>query len=177
MSSTAVLTLDDLNAMDRERFVAALGGVFEHSPWVARGAWARRPFGSAEELRDALEAAMRAAPPPRHLALIRAHPELAGREARAGELTAESAGEQARAGLDRLSADELRRLQTLNAAYRERFGFPLVVCVREHTKDSILAWGRDRLGHGTDDEVAIALGEVAKIAGLRLRDLVSEDAA
>ena len=177
MSSTAVLTLDDLNAMDRERFVAALGGVFEHSPWVARGAWARRPFGSAEELRDALEAAMRAAPRPRQLDLIRAHPELAGREARAGELTAESAGEQARAGLDRLSADELRRLQTLNAAYRERFGFPLVVCVREHTKDSILAWGRDRLGHGTDDEVAIALGEVAKIAGLRLRDLVSEDAA
>ena len=177
MSSTAVLTLDDLNAMDRERFVAALGGVFEHSPWVARGAWARRPFGSAEELRDALEAAMRAAPRPRQLDLIRAHPELAGREARAGELTAESAGEQARAGLDRLSADELRRLQTLNAAYRERFGFPLVVCVREHTKDSILACGRDRLGHGTDDEVAIALGEVAKIAGLRLRDLVSEDAA
>jgi OHCU decarboxylase len=177
MRSTAMLTLDDVGVMDEDAFVAALAGVFEHSPWVARGAWASRPFGSVGELAGALEAAMLAAPRPRQLELIRAHPELAGREARAGELTAESAGEQARAGLDRLSGEELRAWQALNATYRERFGFPLVVCVREHTKDSILAWGRSRLENAPDDEVAIALGEIAKIAGLRLADLVAEDAA
>jgi 2-oxo-4-hydroxy-4-carboxy-5-ureidoimidazoline decarboxylase len=173
MALTAMLALDDLNAMAEDAFVAALGGVFEHSPWVARDAYAARPFGSLDELAGALEAAMRAAPRARQLDLIRAHPELAGREARAGELTAESAGEQARAGLDRMSAGELHALQALNAAYRERFGFPLVVCVREHTKDSILAWGRERLEHAPDDEVAIALGEIAKIARLRLDDLVA----
>ena len=117
---------------------------------------------------------MRAAPRERQVALIRAHPELAGRKARAGELTAASTGEQARAGLDRLTAEELGELEAVNRAYRERFGFPLIVCVREHTKDSILAWGRARLGHTADDEVATAIGEIAKIAGLRLRDLVRE---
>jgi OHCU decarboxylase len=177
MAAAAMLALDDLNAMDEDAFAAALGGVFEHSPWVARDAWSRRPFASVDELAGALEAAMRAAPRARRLDLIRAHPDLAGREARAGELTAESAGEQARAGLDRMSAAEVAELQGLNAAYRERFGFPLVVCVREHTKGSILAWGRERLGHATDEEVGIALGEIAKIARLRLADLVAEGAA
>src|SRR3954471_11158248 len=99
MAAAAMLALDDLNAMDEDAFVAALGGVFEHSPWVARDAFARRPFASVSELAGAAEAAMRAAPRARQLDLIRAHPELAGREARAGELTAGSAGEQARAGL------------------------------------------------------------------------------
>jgi OHCU decarboxylase len=173
MAAAAMLALDDLNTMEEDAFAAALGGVFEHSPWIARDAWARRPFASVGELAAALEAAMRAAPRSRQLDLIRAHPELAGREARAGELTAESAGEQARAGLDRLSASEVADLEALNAAYRERFGFPLIVCVREHTKDSILAWGRERLSHADDDEVAIALGEIAKIARLRLDDLVA----
>jgi xanthine dehydrogenase D subunit len=166
------VTLAALNAMAEDAFVAALGGVFEHSPWVARAAHARRPFHSVGDLHGALEAAVRAAPAEQQVALIRAHPELAGREARAGELTAESAGEQARAGLDRLTASEVRALQQLNADYRERFGFPLVVCVREHTKDSILEWGGERLGHATEDEIAIALGEIAKIAALRLDDLV-----
>src|SRR3954449_6173763 len=94
-----MLALDDLNAMDEDAFAAALGGVFEHSPWVARDTWARRPFRSVGDLAGALEAAMRAAPRARQLDLIRAHPELAGREARAGELTAESAGEQGRGGV------------------------------------------------------------------------------
>src|SRR3954468_15934581 len=177
MAAAAMLALDDLNAMDEDAFVAALGGVFEHSPWVARDASARRPFAAVSELAGALEAAMRAAPRARQLDLIRAHPELAGREARAGELTAESAGEQARAGLDRLTAAELDAWQALNAAYRARFGFPLVVCVREHTKDSIVARGRERLDHSGDEEIGIAVGEVAKIARLRLDDLVAEDAA
>jgi len=168
------LALADVNALDEDAFVAALGDLFEHSPWVARAAFDRRPFASVADLHGALEAAVRAAPRERQVALIRAHPELAGREARAGELTEASTGEQARAGLDRLTAEELGELAAVNRAYRERFGFPLVVCVREHTKASILAWGRARLGHTADDEVATALGEIAKIAGLRLRDLVRE---
>jgi 2-oxo-4-hydroxy-4-carboxy-5-ureidoimidazoline decarboxylase len=168
------LTLADLDAMDEDAFAAALGGVFEHSPWVARDAYARRPFASLDALAGALAAAMRAAPRERQLALIRAHPELAGREARAGELTEASTSEQSRAGLDRLSADEVHALEDLNRSYRERFGFPLVVCVREHTKDSIVAWGRARLRHTPDAEITTALGEIAKIAGLRLRDLVAD---
>jgi 2-oxo-4-hydroxy-4-carboxy-5-ureidoimidazoline decarboxylase len=175
-AAPAVLALEDVNAMDEEAFVASLGALFEHSPWVARDAYARRPFASVADLHGALEAAMRAAPRARQVELIRAHPELAGREARAGELTEASAGEQARAGLHRLSAAEVRALEALNRDYRERFGFPLVVCVREHTKDSILAWGRARVAHTSDEEVAIALGEIAKIAGLRLRDIVGEGA-
>jgi 2-oxo-4-hydroxy-4-carboxy-5-ureidoimidazoline decarboxylase len=171
--ATAGLTLADVNAMDEDAFVTALGALFEHSPWVARDAHARGPFGSVAELHGALEAAMRSAPRERQVALIRAHPELAGREAAVGELTEASTGEQARAGLDRLSAGEARELGEVNAAYRERFGFPLVICVREHTKESILAWGRARLGHDRDDEVETALGEIAKISHLRLRDLVA----
>jgi 2-oxo-4-hydroxy-4-carboxy-5-ureidoimidazoline decarboxylase len=167
------LSLGEINAMDEPAFVAALGALFEHSPWVARGAWRRRPFASVGELHGALECAMREAPRERQLALVRAHPELAGREATEGELTEESSREQASAGLDRLSADEVGELRRLNADYRQRFGFPLVICVREHTKESILAWGRARLGHSHDEEVANALSEIAKIAHLRLEDIVA----
>jgi OHCU decarboxylase len=170
------LTVERLSAMGEDAFAAALGGVFEHSPWVARAAWRRRPFASVGALHGALEAALREAPRERQLALIRAHPELAGRGARAGELTEESTREQAMAGLDRLSPAELRALERLNGDYRERFGFPLVVCVREHTKDSILAWAHERLAHGRDEEIETALGEIAKIARLRLDDLVGAPA-
>ena len=117
---------------------------------------------------------MREAPRERQLALIRAHPELAGREAEAGTLTRESSSEQASAGLDRLSAEELAALRRLNRSYRERFGFPLIVCVREHTKESIIAWGTARLEHSREEEIDIALGEIAKIARLRLADLIGD---
>lgn len=157
--------------MDERAFVAAFGGLFEHSPWVAEAAWRRRPFASAAGLEAAFAAALREAPPERKLALLQAHPELAGREAAAGELTAASAGEQGRAGLDRLSADELDALRRLNADYRERFGFPFIVCVREQTKDSILAAGAARLAHPPARERDVALGEVVKIARLRLEDM------
>jgi OHCU decarboxylase len=166
------LTVARLSAMGEDEFAAALGGVFEHSPWVARAAWRRRPFAGVGDLHRALDAALREAPRDRQVTLIRAHPELAGRQAHAGELTDESTREQAGAGLDRLSADELRALERLNARYRERFGFPLVVCVREHTKASIVAWGEERLGRERDAEIATALGEIAKIARLRLDDLL-----
>jgi 2-oxo-4-hydroxy-4-carboxy-5-ureidoimidazoline decarboxylase len=157
--------------------LADLGGLFEHSPWVAETAWERGPFGGVGELEDALEAAMREAPRERQLELIRAHPELAGREARERTLTRESTHEQASAGLDRLSAGELEALQRLNRSYRERFGFPLIVCVREHTKDSIIAWGNARLEHSREQEIDVALGEIAKIARLRLADLLSREAS
>jgi OHCU decarboxylase len=138
---------------------------------VAEAAWAHAPFAGLDALHEAMVAAVAAAPPERQLALIRAHPELAGREAAAGELTEASTREQASAGLHRLTAAELERWRELNHQYRERFGFPLVVCVREHTKDSILAWGQERLAHEPEAEVEIALAEIAKIARLRLEEL------
>jgi OHCU decarboxylase len=155
--------------------LADLGGLFEHSPWVVETAWRRAPFATVDELHAALVAAVHEAPRERQLELIRAHPELAGREAEAGTLTRESSHEQASAGLDRLTADELDACRGLNRSYRERFGFPLIVCVREHTKDSILAWGAARLEHSREQEIEIALGEIAKIARLRLADLLSRN--
>jgi OHCU decarboxylase len=174
MTATAPpLHLSDVNTMDEEAFVAAFGAVYEHSPWVARVAGRERPFADVDALRAALEDAMRAAPRERQMALIRAHPELAGREADAGDLTDESASEQASAGLDRLTAGEYAELQLLNRSYGERFGFPFVVCVRHLTKDEILARGRERLQRSREQEVETALGEIAKIAKARLRDLVA----
>ncbi len=152
--------------------LADLGTLFEHSPWVVETAWRRGPFGDVTELHAALETALREAPRERQLDLIRAHPELAGREAEKGTLTRESSSEQASAGLHSLSADELEALRRLNRAYQERFGFPLIICVREHTKDSILAWGAARLEHSREQEIEIALGEITKIARLRLADLL-----
>ena len=175
MTATApLLTLPAINTLSEEAFAGAFGSLFERSPWVARTAWRRRPFDSMADLHLAFEDAMRHAEPELQLALIRAHPELAGREAEEGELTEESSREQARAGLDRLSAEELARLRALNRAYRERFGFPLIVCVREHTKESILAWGECRLERPREEEIQTALLEIAKIAHLRLHDLVEE---
>jgi 2-oxo-4-hydroxy-4-carboxy-5-ureidoimidazoline decarboxylase len=167
-----VTALADVDQMSEEEFVAGFGALFEHSPWVAQEAWRRRPFGSSGALHAAFEDAMRSAPREKQLALIRAHPELAGREAEEGELTEESGREQASAGLDRLSRAEHAQLTELNRRYCERFGFPMIVCVREHTKDSILAWGSARLERSADEEVATALGEIAKIADLRLKDLL-----
>jgi xanthine dehydrogenase D subunit len=155
----------------REEFVARYGAIFEGSPWVARTAFDEGPFAGVDDLHAAMVAAVREAPRERALELIRAHPELAGREAQAGELSGASASEQAAAGLDRLTADEAQRWRMLNAAYLERFGFPLVVCVREHTKESILAWGEERLRREPEEEVETALAEIAKIARLRLEEL------
>lgn len=155
--------------MDEEAFVAAFGGVYEHAPWVAREAWRERPFVDVDALRIALEDAVRSAAPDQQLSLISGHPELAGEAV----LTDESASEQASAGLDRLLPAELEELQRLNRAYRERFAFPFVVCVRGLTKEAILDQARLRLRHSRDQEVDAALGEIAKIAQLRLQDLVA----
>jgi 2-oxo-4-hydroxy-4-carboxy-5-ureidoimidazoline decarboxylase len=159
--------------MDRDAFTSALGSVVEHSPWVAEWAWELRPFGSRERLQLAFETAIRTAPRDRRLAVLQAHPELAGRSARNGDLTESSASEQRSARLDRLSTDDLAALRELNLGYRRRFGFPFISCVREHTAASLLAWGRARLERDVEDEEATALAEVGKIIGLRLRERVS----
>jgi OHCU decarboxylase len=153
----------------REAFVARNGGLFEHSPWVAEAAYDDAgPFAADEAALAAMIEAMHAAPRERQLALIRAHPDLAGRAAIAGELTADSTREQASAGLDRLTPEEYAAFSATNTAYRERHGFPFVICAREHDKTSILAAAAERLGHDTDTEVGVALDEIAKIARLRM---------
>jgi OHCU decarboxylase len=157
--------------VDRDAFVTRYGPLFEHSPWVAEAAWEKRPFAGDEDVLAKLTDAMYEAPRERQLELIRAHPDLAGRAAIEGTLTADSRREQSSAGLDRLSPDEYEAFTRTNAAYRERFGFPFVVCVREHDKASILATAEARLQHDPEQEVRTALDEIAKIARLRLQDL------
>src|SRR3954470_22244298 len=184
------MTIDEADGLDREAFVAAFGGVFEHSPWVAEAAWPTRPHGSVAGLHAAMVAAVDAAPADRRLALIRAHPELAGRAAIAGALTAESTREQSAAGLDRLTPGQharlaagpdpvapaqRRRLRAAASPYRERFGFPFVVCAREHTAASIIAAAEARAASSADAEQRTALAEIAKIARLRLDDLIDDD--
>lgn len=161
----------ELGRLDREAFVATLGAVAEGSPWVAEEAWERRPFADLAALQGAFRQAIEDAPAERQLALIRAHPDLAGRAALAGDLTPESQREQQSAGLDQLTPHELTTFTRRNQEYRDRFGFPFVVCVAEHTKASILAAYAARLGHDPDAERRIAAREVAKIVGLRLAAL------
>jgi len=166
------MNLDAINAMDQARFVAALGGVFEHSPWVAEQAWQRRPFASVAQLHAAMADAVRAAPRERRLGLLCAHPELAGKEARAGSLTASSTSEQKGAGLNALSAAEAQRIAELNRAYRDKFGFPFIVAVRDHDKAGILREFERRLGNDADAEFEQDLAQVYRITRLRLDALI-----
>ncbi len=165
-------SLSDLNQADRAAFIAALGHLFEHSPWVAEETWTKRPFAGAETLHAALCATMRAAPRERQLALIRAHPDLAGRLAQQRKLTADSIREQSSAGLDRLTDAELTEFTRQNEAYCAKFGFPFIICARLNAKDAILAAMKARLGNPPGTEFATALGEIEKIAWLRLQDVL-----
>ena len=166
------LRLATLNASERADFVAAVGHVFEHSPWVAEETWLRRPFRDAAQLQAELCATMRNAPRARQLDLIRAHPDLAGRLAQQKRLTVESAREQASAGLNELSAEELAEFEKLNDAYRTRFGFPFIICARLAARDAILAAMKRRVAHAPEVEFQTALDEIEKIAQLRLNDLL-----
>ena len=166
------MTLADLNTADRAAFTAALGHLFEHSPWVAEETWPRRPFRDAAHLHAGLCGTMLAAAPARQLALIRAHPDLAGRLAQQKKLTAESNREQASAGLDQLTDAELAEFTRLNDAYKAKFGFPFVICARLNAKSAILAAMHARLPHDAVTEHAAALAEIGKIAQLRLQDLL-----
>lgn len=167
-------TLDGINALDRTVFVAAFGDVFEHSPWVAERAWEARPFDSVDGLHRAMVRAMEAATPAEQLALIRAHPQLAGKAAIAGDLTAASAREQRGAGLDQCTPEEFAQLHALNTAYEDKFGFPFIIAVRGHTRTTILAEMQRRLSHGLEEERAEALRQIARIARFRLDDLIAD---
>jgi 2-oxo-4-hydroxy-4-carboxy-5-ureidoimidazoline decarboxylase len=162
------VALASLNAADEAGFMAALGEVYEHAPWVAQAARRQRPFGTLAALHAAMMAAVRAAPADQQLALIKGHPDLAGKAARAGAMTIDSTAEQASAGLDHLSEAEFARFHRLNSAYREKFGMPFIICVRRHSKDSILAQFERRLQNSMAAETETALGEIFHIAALRL---------
>ncbi len=164
------MTLDALNVADETAFVAALGFIFEHSPWVAARTWPQRPFPTSAALHRAMCGVVAAATSDEQLALIRAHPDLVGQAARAGTLSPASTREQAAAGLDRLAPADVRTFLTLNRAYRDRFGFPFIVCVREHTRDAIVSGLRSRLSNDLRQEMHAALAEIEKIARLRLND-------
>lgn len=168
-----MIQLDHLNGLSRGDFVAALEGIVEHAPWVLEAAHDDAPFADLAALLAAVEKAIRAAPAERRLALLRGHPDLAGKAARAGDLTRESTAEQASAGLDRLSADEFAAFHRLNDAYRARFGFPFLVCVRRHGKESILRQFERRLGHDQVQEEAAAIDEIRRIVALRLDQRVA----
>lgn len=169
----ARFTLAHLDRCDPDAFVEALGGVFEDAPWVAAACAHARPFASVDALHAAMSRAVREAGEARQTELIRAHPDLAGKAARAGAVTAASSREQAGAGLDRLSDDEFERFHRLNDAYRERFSFPFVLAVRGHDARSILAAFEARLRNDPAEERARALDEIDAIARGRLDELVA----
>lgn len=175
-------TLSDLNRLDTAAFVERLHGIYEHSPWIPERAAAGRPFASLAALKLALQDAVVLASEDEQLSLLRAHPELAGKAAIAGELTAESTGEQAASGLDRCSPDEYVALHQLNAAYNARFGFPFILAVKGPTgkgltRQAIIATFRRRLGNGLPDEMAEALRQVHRIAEIRLNGLLGVEPA
>lgn len=167
------IDLAALNHAPAAEFAGRLANVYEHAPWVAAAVAAARPFATLGALFAALKAAVRGLSEAERLALIRGHPELAPPEREAGALTAESKSEQVSAGLDRLDAGEIAEFRRLNAAYRAKFGFPFIICVRRHTKESVLANFARRLGQAPEIEVATALDEIDRIAALRLDALVA----
>lgn len=166
------MTLAELNRLDIEAFTATLGGIFEHSPWIARGAHAAAPFATVDALHTALCAVLAAADEDARLGLIRAHPELAGKAAIRGELTAESSGEQRGAGLDQCSPEEYAELQQLNAAYGQRFGFPFILAVKGHNRASVIANFRTRSANERSAEIAECLRQIERIARFRLDALL-----
>lgn len=177
-----MITLQHLNDAGRDGFVALLDGVYEHSPWIAAAAFARRPAGgfvSPAALKRALVEVVRAAPREQQLALIRAHPELAGKAMVAKTLTAESTGEQAAAGLTHCTPDEFARLQQLNAQYNARFGWPFILAVKGPrgtglTRQQIIATFERRLAGHPDFEFAECLRNIHRIAEIRLAERLNQ---
>jgi 2-oxo-4-hydroxy-4-carboxy-5-ureidoimidazoline decarboxylase len=162
------LTLDQLNAAPAGEFIAALAEVFERAPWVAAAVAPSRPFATVTGLHRAMMAVLQAAPREQQLAFVRGHPELGSRVARARDLTADSRFEQGSLGLDRLNEQEFGRFQSLNDTYHEKFGFPFIICVRRHTRDSLLARFERRVANDSEAEFRTALEEIALITRLRL---------
>ena len=163
-----------INHFSHAEFVRVIGPAFEYSPWIAEATWPKRPFASVDALYAALCETVRIADEKKQLALIRAHPDLVGKLALTGRLTAESTNEQASAGLGKLSPEEIELFQRQNAAYKSKFGFPFVICARLNKKATILAGFEQRLENSQGQEIQTALTEIFKIAELRLRDLTQE---
>ncbi|MDO9403390.1 MAG: 2-oxo-4-hydroxy-4-carboxy-5-ureidoimidazoline decarboxylase [Polaromonas sp.] len=157
-----------LNGLPADAFTALLADVFEHSPWVAERSAAARPFSSVDQLHRAMCAVVQAASDAEQLQLLRAHPELAGKQALDGELTEASALEQSGAGLTRLAPADMVRISALNAAYLARHGFPFIVCVGHHTQASLFQAFERRVGNTPDAERTEAMAQVGQIARLRL---------
>ncbi|GGP28000.1 2-oxo-4-hydroxy-4-carboxy-5-ureidoimidazoline decarboxylase [Silvimonas amylolytica] len=168
-----IYSLTALSAMSQSDFVAALGDLYEHSPWVAQGAWSARPFATTDALLAAMSYCMRSAGVDQQLALIRAHPELAGRAAVRGELTQDSRSEQTGAGLDQCSPQEFAQIQLLNTAWQQKFGFPFVIAVRGLDRTAIISRMQERLTHDAPTEQAEALNQIDRIAALRLAQRLS----
>jgi 2-oxo-4-hydroxy-4-carboxy-5-ureidoimidazoline decarboxylase len=160
------LDMASINAMDRAAFVQKFGGIFENSPWVADKAWEKRPFASLDDMHAAMVAAAKYAPAAMQLALLQSHPDLAGKEAEAGTMTASSVAEQASAGLNALSHAEMVQMSDLNAAYKKKFGFPFIIAVRMHTKEGIFFEFNRRLQNDTQTELANDLQNVYIITRL-----------
>lgn len=160
--------LAELNALGREEFTRLIGPVFEHSPWVAARTCSQRPFQSREDLHAALCATVAKASDDEKLSLIRAHPDLIGES----QLTDASQAEQASAGLDHVSPEEAKQFREYNRQYRERFGFPFVICARLHKKEAIAGAFPVRLRNTREQEMQTALDEISRIADLRLREIV-----
>jgi 2-oxo-4-hydroxy-4-carboxy-5-ureidoimidazoline decarboxylase len=163
-----MLNVRELNALNSEEFTRLIGPVFEHSPWIAEKTWSHQPFANRDHLHQALCQTVIAGDDQSQLELIRAHPDLAGRV----QLTDASSGEQASANLTQLSQEELDSIQKYNRLYREKFGFPFVICARLNKKEAILAAFPVRLQNSPEQEKKTALDEIFKIADLRLRDIV-----
>jgi OHCU decarboxylase len=165
-------TLAQINSLSCEEFVRVIGPVFEHSPWIADAAWPSRPFSNLEQLHKILTGIVRDASEEQQVKLIQAHPDLVGRAALAGTLTPESNREQTSAGLGKLTPEEIALFQKNNHAYREKFGFPFVICARLNKKEAILKGFETRLKNSRELEINAALDEIGKIAWLRLQDII-----
>lgn len=167
------MKLSRLNQSSDSDFVDALGAIFEHSPWVAEAVVSDRPFASVEHLHKVMSNAVGVAGDDLQLALIKAHPDLAGKAALSGELTDESTSEQAGAGLDRLSSEEYQSFHSLNDAYQSKFGFPFIIAVKGHDKHSILDAFQKRLENDSKAEKQTALEQIYRIAKFRLESLIA----
>ena len=157
-------TLAALNQLPRADFVRVVGPVFEHSPWIAESAWAKKPFANLDDLHHALCEIVKDAGEEKQLALIRAHPDLVGKLALAGQLTKESTSEQASAGLDKLSPEEIALFQKNNADYKTKFDFPFIICARLNKKDAILKGFAARLSHYSR-RACLVFGDLRLVSG------------
>jgi 2-oxo-4-hydroxy-4-carboxy-5-ureidoimidazoline decarboxylase len=170
--SVVRLPLAELNKMDQSSFVSHVGWVYENSPWVAESAWRHRPFVTVENLHAMMDRVVRSATAEKQLALIQAHPDLAVRFGQLGQLTDASRREQADAGLNQLTPAQAAEMALNNALYRDKFGFPFIICARLNDFEMIREAFSNRLDNHREKEIAIALEEISKIGRLRLADAI-----